>query len=428
MAKLDDWVVHCRSRPRSYERLFCGCTVMSPSISGREKLGSISGYSQSIIFTAPSTRLRASCSEISSVFPFARASPLCANSYTGDSIPPDKLRTARERMNIPPANKVFAICDATSWGSAKLGVAICETGMFWRNAGGVRRSLSWPRFMSAPIVKQSMGKVKIGEDFELSGGTGKRSSELFDLLNAIHTWFLVGQVGAGATLRSTVSDVYSASGLRHVHALVVSNQTCSDLQLEFLTQAPTDKALELIQELVRDFETPNGLTVSTLQLLVRMLDSLHVSPILPGYPDRLRLYHLADVIRRSEAIPALRFDENAYVWTQIGIDHHETIYEMTPASMMEREPSASDAPSNENGIELRLPRPGEPFIIGASQGGRVVDAQWVTRLKGVLFLTDERLILHPAVSLTKRGRLTQTVQSSGWGGQRSGPFLIQTTN
>jgi hypothetical protein len=43
-----------------------------------------------------------------------------------------------------------------------------------------------------------------------------------------------------------------------------TNQTCSDLQLEFLTQAPIDKALELIRQSVQDLDDPLHLALALL--------------------------------------------------------------------------------------------------------------------------------------------------------------------
>lgn len=100
--------------------------------------------------------------------------------YVGDIIPDKKLANARKRYPIPAQERVVALIDTTSFGSAKTGIAIGEMGIYWRNFNieTKKNYLSWHDLASAPIVAKGIvsSRVEAGEDsvLELVGAAFKK--------------------------------------------------------------------------------------------------------------------------------------------------------------------------------------------------------------------------------------------------------------
>lgn len=135
------------------------------------------------------------------------------NYYVGDVIPEKKLANARKRYPIPDQERVVALIDTTVFGSAKAGLAIGETGLYWRNATTKTKQtyMSWREFAGAPIVAKGIlsPRIEIGEDsvIELSGSAmGKQ--DVVRLLSAIQHAVRSGSISTAAT--SAPSSVTSA--------------------------------------------------------------------------------------------------------------------------------------------------------------------------------------------------------------------------
>lgn len=74
--------------------------------------------------------------------------------HTDATVPTKKLRNAREALGIPEDEKVVMLCDDTVLGSSELGFAICQTGIFWKNAWSLptkRKRLTWSEFAQRDV-------------------------------------------------------------------------------------------------------------------------------------------------------------------------------------------------------------------------------------------------------------------------------------
>lgn len=85
--------------------------------------------------------------------------------YASDWIPANKLRNACASFPIPAWEKVAALVDATVFGSAKNGLAICSSGVYWHNdwttAAGLGY-LAWEDFAVQPIRRSGRQDIEIG--------------------------------------------------------------------------------------------------------------------------------------------------------------------------------------------------------------------------------------------------------------------------
>lgn len=77
--------------------------------------------------------------------------------YLGDIADTRRLRNARKALRIPEDEPIILLYDDTLLGSNKVGFAICEGGLFWKNDWSVdtRRSyLSWGEFGKRKHIKE----------------------------------------------------------------------------------------------------------------------------------------------------------------------------------------------------------------------------------------------------------------------------------
>lgn len=123
---------------------------------------------------------------------------ICA-SYTGsnyfvlDLIPARKLANARARYPIPGEEPVVALIDTTAFGSAKTGVAICQSGIYWRNQAGERKYsyIAWENVDQDSLKAKGRvtPRIELGPDILielLGGGIGKEQvANLFSEISAL---------------------------------------------------------------------------------------------------------------------------------------------------------------------------------------------------------------------------------------------------
>ncbi|WP_043931127.1 GYF domain-containing protein [Bacillus sp. EB01] len=113
--------------------------------------------------------------------------------YVAELIPAKKLEAARENYSIPDSDEVIALVDATVFGSAKNGLAICTGGLYWDNDWTIvshKNSVSWNEFRTATIQIKGKWELEIGEGcvFGMSGSQMK-NEELCSLLMEIQSLF-----------------------------------------------------------------------------------------------------------------------------------------------------------------------------------------------------------------------------------------------
>jgi tetratricopeptide (TPR) repeat protein len=90
--------------------------------------------------------------------------------YVGEAISKEQLTNARSGLLIAGTERVIALLDATRGGSNKRGLAICESGLRWRNNETITRawtatapqSLSWNDFRNASIKRKRKGLLVTG--------------------------------------------------------------------------------------------------------------------------------------------------------------------------------------------------------------------------------------------------------------------------
>lgn len=105
-----------------------------------------------------------------------------ANYYVDELIPQKKLSNARSRFPIPDTERVVALLDTTVFGSNKIGMAVCESGIRWRNTNAQtnKTRLSWDEFATVNIVDKGKltGKIELGDGnvLELTGAFEKNDA------------------------------------------------------------------------------------------------------------------------------------------------------------------------------------------------------------------------------------------------------------
>lgn len=113
--------------------------------------------------------------------------------FVDEAIPTRKLSNARQYFPVPDTERVIALIDTTIFGSNKLGLAICESGLYWRNDWTVktnRNFLSWSEFAVSSIASERKPSSTIqlaeGSILNLSGSSFKKD-EAAGLLRQMQT-------------------------------------------------------------------------------------------------------------------------------------------------------------------------------------------------------------------------------------------------
>ena len=90
--------------------------------------------------------------------------------HVAGEIPEKKLVNAAKHFPIPSMEGVAALIDSTAFGSCKYGLAIGQSGIYWRNphtAMSMIFRLPWKEFASVPIVGKGFfsKRVEMGEGY-----------------------------------------------------------------------------------------------------------------------------------------------------------------------------------------------------------------------------------------------------------------------
>jgi tetratricopeptide (TPR) repeat protein len=88
--------------------------------------------------------------------------------FVGERIPAKKVGNARTHYGIPNEDDLFALIDGTVFGSAKEGLAVTTSGLYWRNFSSKQpSSLLWNQFLALGIRKEGKSKIFFGENIGL---------------------------------------------------------------------------------------------------------------------------------------------------------------------------------------------------------------------------------------------------------------------
>jgi hypothetical protein len=103
-----------------------------------------------------------------------------------ESVAERKLRNARKAFRIAEDEKVIMLCDDTALGSNRLGFAICEGGVFWRNHWSLptkRTRLTWSEFARREVTLEK-NRIALGSGDAIGAqvmGTGGCLERLVDM-------------------------------------------------------------------------------------------------------------------------------------------------------------------------------------------------------------------------------------------------------
>ncbi len=86
--------------------------------------------------------------------------------HTKETIPENKLRNAKAAFEIAEEDKVIMVYDGTVFGNNKLGFAICESGIYWKNDWTTptkRTCLAWEEYKERKIkIKKKDLYISLG--------------------------------------------------------------------------------------------------------------------------------------------------------------------------------------------------------------------------------------------------------------------------
>ena len=90
-----------------------------------------------------------------------------SNFFYDTNISSDKIKNAMENMGIPKNDKIMALIDCTVFGGAEKGLAVCSSGLYWKNMWGVKthkKHLSWEEFKDVKIEVLPEDRLQLGKN------------------------------------------------------------------------------------------------------------------------------------------------------------------------------------------------------------------------------------------------------------------------
>ena len=116
------------------------------------------------------------------------------------SIPSQSLETARERLSMPADERVFAFLDFTQNETAKTGIAVGASGIFW-HSGFLKAAgyASWPELMelATPLVDGSRIEMPNGRHVNTVGAAFAHT-QIGAFLTALRDWAVAERRGGAA--------------------------------------------------------------------------------------------------------------------------------------------------------------------------------------------------------------------------------------
>lgn len=181
--------------------------------------------------------------------------------YVGETIPEKKLNNAQAHFPIPGTERVVALIDCTAFGSNKLGLAICEGGIYWRNSWTTKTNrtfLSWDEFsVSEPVGEEKQYKaIKLAEGglFELSASPFKKA-EAIALLHELQT------LAKNVTKQDGITEqpphtVQEKGEVRQNEEREATNPTAASHRVEFTTKDEGSSDPPILGRVPRNYPLP----------------------------------------------------------------------------------------------------------------------------------------------------------------------------
>lgn len=136
--------------------------------------------------------------------------------YVGANVPPEKLHNAVAHFPIPRSEIVLGLIDCTVFGSCKVGLAITQHGLIWKNdwtTQSTQTRLSWQELVdcSATMHAASMGVTfAAGIIFNMAGSSAK-PAQLIQLCHALVDLLESGVERTGQSSAPTSNNALPAS-------------------------------------------------------------------------------------------------------------------------------------------------------------------------------------------------------------------------
>ncbi len=151
------------------------------------------------------------------------------NYYVGREIPQKKLANARKHYEIPPQELIVALIDTTAFGSAKNGLAICETGIYCRDFSEQPQYSPWPEFSTLDIVAKGgfNRRVEVGGTKILTLGGINFSNDAINALFADIRYLIIAASSMNLPERWMLAvngSQYGPYDLQTIRVMVVERQ------------------------------------------------------------------------------------------------------------------------------------------------------------------------------------------------------------
>jgi len=183
-----------------------------------------------------------------------------------------------------------------------------------------------------------------------------------------------------------------AAELDKVGKEILANKNVTEQQLELLKKQDKNSLLKLYSNIYDQFVSDKELEEEEISVLTKIQKSFNLTNEDVKFDERVRPYIYVNTIRRKGTLPIvdLKMEPGSPVILKKG----EVVHFLDIAVLKELKSVSLGYSGGSHGVSIRIAK-GITYRVGAHRGHIVKEDRYVETSRGVLLITNQRLLLNP---------------------------------
>ncbi|MFC2018853.1 hypothetical protein ACFLU4_02700 [Chloroflexota bacterium] len=180
--------------------------------------------------------------------------------------------------------------------------------------------------------------------------------------------------------------------LSNIQDEIFKTKNITEQQIELLKKQDTKSLISLYSKLYEEFEADKELEEAEISTLKKVQDTVGLSNEDVSYDDRVRPYIYVNAVRKGGALPTLnlQIEGNSPVVLKKG----EVLHFADKAVLNEMRTISLGYEGGSHGVSFPIGL-GIRYRVGAHRGHMVKEDRFVETSRGVLIISNQRLLLQP---------------------------------
>lgn len=216
-------------------------------------------------------------------------------------------------------------------------------------------------------------------------------------------------------------------------AALLGRKSCTEQQLEVLRKQDRESLIRLYSTVYEAFEGDSELEEREIETLGRMQRAFRLTNEDVKFEERIRPYLYVNMIRKEARLPSVIVPSVA--GSQVILKKGEVAHFAHAAALKEAKSVSLGYRGGSHGVSFRIAK-GVRYRVGSHRGHIVKEERLVETSRGLLVVTNKRLLLHPVagqkpVSIPLNKILSYQCFDDGIAVYKEGrekPYLFETGN